>query len=282
MVTGRTSGEDRGSPQAETASSHRRAVERVAGAMREGKDGPLSLRDMADIAHLSPFHFARVFKAVTGVPPGEFSAALRLGEAKRLLLTTDLSVGEICFEVGYESLGTFTSRFARLVGATPGEVRRLPEELGRALENARGPSLPRTPLRRGAGVAFRVAGPCPEGALIFAGLFPGAVPQGRPVAGAVVAAPGTYRMAPVPDGPYHLMAAALPFPEDPLEMLLPGDALRVGRGQDPVTVRGGRSGGVADVALRPPRTTDPPVVVALPALFLEWLGSGKYARQTAR
>src|SRR3712207_9510802 len=73
----------------------RPAVERVVGVMREGTDGPLSLRDMADVAHLSPYHFARVFKEVTGVPPGEFSAALRLERAKRLLLRSEEHTSEL-------------------------------------------------------------------------------------------------------------------------------------------------------------------------------------------
>ena len=251
-------------------------------AMREGTDGSLTLRDMADVACLSPFHFARVFKAVTGIPPGEFLGALRLERAKRLLLSTDLSVAEVCFEVGYESPGTFTSRFTRLVGVTPGRVRRLPEELGSAFEAvpefgeaARASAVP------GGGVVFR-AGPCPEVALIFVGLFPGVIPQGRPVTGTVLNEPGVGRLSSVPDGLYHLMAAALPFSDNPSKLLLPGDALRVGRGEHPVPVRGGRFEDVVDVKLRPLRNTDPPVLVALPALFLERLGSGKGPRQRAR
>ena len=247
--------------------------------MREGTDGPLSLRDMADVAHLSPFHFARVFKGVTGISPGEFSGALRLERAKRLLLTTDLSVADVCFEVGYESLGTFTARFARLVGVPPGRMRRLPEELDSVLGEAREPDpTPRTSVASEEAVAFRIGGPYPEGAVIFAGLFPGFIPQGRPTAGEILSSPGVHRITAAPDGRYHLMAAAVPFSHDPLDLLLPGDALRVGRGERPITVRRGRSGAVAVVTLRPPRTTDPPVLVALPALFLEWLGSGRYPR----
>ena len=268
-------------PDRHANASHRPAVERVVTAIRAGADDPLSLRDMADIAHLSPFHFARVFKGVTGIPPGEFSAALRLERAKRLLLMTDLSVGEVCFEVGYESLGTFTTRFTRLVGVPPGRMRRLPEELGRALGGTREPvPAARDGAARGgapdAGVAFRIGGPYPEGAVIFAGLFPGAIPQGRPAAGGILSSPGVHRIAPVPDDTYHLMAAAVPLLEDPLGFLLPGDALRVGRGACPIPVRGGRFGGVLDVELRPLRATDPPVLVALPALLLDWLRSREH------
>ena len=270
-------------PHRDNATLHRPAVERVVAAMRDdGADGPLSLRDMADVACLSPYHFSRVFKGVTGVPPGEFMGALRLERAKRLLLSTDLSVGEICFEVGYESLGTFTSRFTRLVGVPPGRMRRLPEALGSASEAVREfEPTPRASALPDGGVVFR-AGPYLERALIFVGLFPGVIPQGRPVAGTVLNKPGVGRLSPVPDGLYRLMAAALPYSDDPSKLLLPGDALRVGRGEHPVLVRGGRYEEVADVKLRPLRSTDPPVLVALPALFLERLGFGKGPRQRAR
>lgn len=107
--------------------AHRLAVERVIAAMRERVGDALPLPTMAEIAHLSPYHFARVFWQVTRIPPGEFLSALRLERAEQLLLTTDLSVAEIYFEVGYNSLGKFTTRFTGLVGLYPGRVRGLPE-----------------------------------------------------------------------------------------------------------------------------------------------------------
>jgi hypothetical protein len=68
------------------------------------------------------------------------------------------------------------------------------------------------------------------------------------------------------------MAAALPLTEDPLNLLMPGAALRVGRGQSPVVVQAGQSIGRSDVEMRAPRATDPPILVSLPALLLEHLG----------
>ena len=100
------------------------------------------------------------------------------------------------------------------------------------------------------------------------GLFLGPVRRGLPVAGAILTSPGACRLAPVPDGRYHLMAAALPCSEDPLESLLPGAALRVGRAREPVLVRAGRASNAVNVEMRPARTTDPPVLLALPALLL--------------
>src|ERR687894_27146 len=136
----------------DVGASHRATVERVVTEMRDRVDATLSLRAMAEIAHLSPHHFARTFRRVTGIPPGAFLGALRLQRAKELLLTTDLSASEVCYEVGYASLGTFTSRFTQLVGVSPGRMRRLTEELSAALDGATGarkPPLPPEPENAG-------------------------------------------------------------------------------------------------------------------------------------
>lgn len=246
-------------------------VERVLAAMRQREDGTLCLRTMAEMANLSPYHFARTFRKITGAPPGELLTAWRLERAKQLLLSTDLGVAEICYEVGYGSVGTFTSRFKELVGLSPGGMRRLPEELHAVLGRAESAVSPASAAPAESGVAFRVHGPGLAGSMIFAGLFPTAIPQGRPAAGMILGAGGTYRLHPVPDGRYYLMAAALPRSEEPAKLLLPGDALRVGRARAPLTVRGGRTAEASDVAMRPVRDTDPPILIALPALLLERL-----------
>ena len=90
-------------------------------AERLGED--LTLEDMASAASMSVYHFARVFREQVGVPPATYLAALRLTEAKRLLTQTSLSVTNICYQVGYTSVGTFTSRFTQLVGVSPGQFR---------------------------------------------------------------------------------------------------------------------------------------------------------------
>lgn len=248
----------------ETAARHGQAVERVIAVMREETDEPPTLEAMSEIAYLSPYHFARVFRRVTGVPPGEFLAALRLERAKELLLTTDLSASEVCYEVGYTSLGTFTTRFTRLVGVSPGRMRHLPEVLHDAAGTPREDSLSSSGMP---GVEFNIRGQDLAGRWMFAGLFPGAIPQRQPVAGTLLDAPGLHLFPFVPDGCYQLMAAALPRSENPLDSLLPGDSLRVGRGPAPVVVHRGRAPGIVDLEMRATRATDPPVLLALPALL---------------
>jgi AraC-like DNA-binding protein len=79
----------------------------------------LTLPEIATAACLSPFHFLRGFKAVFRVTPHEYLSACRVERAKFLLERTDLPVTEICFSVGFESLGSFSSWFTRLTGSSP-------------------------------------------------------------------------------------------------------------------------------------------------------------------
>lgn len=96
---------------------HAPALERVVAAMYRDEGSALCLPTMAEIANLSPYHFARTFRGVTGVPPGEFLTAVRLERAKHLLLGTDLNVAEVCFEVGYGAWGPSRPAFPVVVGA---------------------------------------------------------------------------------------------------------------------------------------------------------------------
>jgi AraC-like DNA-binding protein len=71
--------------------------------------GRFTLEDGARQACLSPFHFNRLFTRAFGETPHEFVTRLRIDTAKRMLLTANQSVTEICFEVGYKSLGSFSA-----------------------------------------------------------------------------------------------------------------------------------------------------------------------------
>ena len=84
----------------------------------------VTLEKAASQACLSPFHFNRMFALVFGETPHEFVTRMRVEEAKRLLLAENHSVTDICFEVGYESLGSFSARFRSLTGFAPSEFRR--------------------------------------------------------------------------------------------------------------------------------------------------------------
>ena len=84
---------------------------------------PLDLDAMALEAGYSRFHFARAFTAAYGETPRTYLTRRRIERAKTLLRTANLSVTEICFLVGFSSLGSFSTRFRDLVGQTPSEYR---------------------------------------------------------------------------------------------------------------------------------------------------------------
>lgn len=254
--------------QVSTAASHRLAVERVLHAMRERIHEPLSLEDMADIALLSPYHFCRIFHRIVGIPPGEFLAALRLAEAQRLLLMTSLSVTDICFELGYASLGSFTTRFTQLVGLPPRHLRNLAEDFTwpslETLHDYNTSVFCSVPFHR----CFWGSVSAPEtfAGLIYVGLFSKPLPQGQPVRCTLLSRPGPYFIKSVPDGCYYVLAAALPLSGSPLAYLLPDSGLLVGIGQEALVMHNGTMSGQPDIMLRPPQLTDPPIVMALPFL----------------
>jgi AraC-like DNA-binding protein len=84
---------------------------------------PLTLDAMASAANLSKFHFARAFAAAYGETPRAYFTRRRIERAKNLLRAANLTVTEICYLVGFESLGSFSARFRRLVGQSPSEYR---------------------------------------------------------------------------------------------------------------------------------------------------------------
>jgi len=80
---------------------------------------PLDIAAIARAAFMSPGHFSRQFRAAYGETPYSYLMTRRIERAKALLRRGDLSVTEVCLEVGCTSLGSFSARFTELVGETP-------------------------------------------------------------------------------------------------------------------------------------------------------------------
>ena len=85
---------------------------------------PLDLGDLAAAAGVSRYHFLRSFAATYGKTPSVYLAERRIERAQDLLRATNLTVTEVCMAVGYTSLGSFSSKFRRLVGMSPSSTRR--------------------------------------------------------------------------------------------------------------------------------------------------------------
>ena len=85
---------------------------------------PLDVEALARDAHMSAGHLSRQFRLAYGESPYSYLMTRRIERAMALLRSGDLSVTEVCFEVGCSSLGTFSTRFSELVGMPPSAYRR--------------------------------------------------------------------------------------------------------------------------------------------------------------
>jgi AraC family transcriptional regulator len=101
-----------------------RRIRRSVELMHSQLDQDLTLKTLAAVSYLSPFHFARLFKKLTGASPHNYLAGIRATRAQLLLAETDLSVTEIGARVGYLSGSHFTKAFRLATGATPREFRK--------------------------------------------------------------------------------------------------------------------------------------------------------------
>jgi AraC-like DNA-binding protein len=253
--------------RADTITSRRAAVERAIAAMAETLDSPMSLKALARKSWVSASHLDHVFRQFTGSSPRQFMGALRLQKAKQLLLTTRSKVIDTCLEVGFSSVGTFSYRFAELVGVSPVQLRKLAGY--RILEHINGLKGFATTSPRDAhqGVSGELAGPASFSGTIFIGLFTTPIPQGHPAACVVMSQPGRFAIPNVPDGEYYGFGVAFPLSDNPLTYFDNDAALRASSHPKVIYITRGRCATDLRFELRPPDLTDPPILVAIPALL---------------
>ena len=101
-----------------------RRIRRAIELMHAHLNRELPLEEIAAAAYLSPFHFARLFKKLTGASPHAYLATLRSTHAQNLLAETDLSISEVSARVGYSSSSHFTKAFRQSTGLTPRAFRK--------------------------------------------------------------------------------------------------------------------------------------------------------------
>ena len=108
-------------------------LRRVADHIDANLGGELRLGELSGVVHMSPFHFARLFKRTAGVPPHRFVVRRRVDRAIELLAGGEHPIGEIARLVGFGTPSHFTTVFRRITGVTPTEYRRgRGERTGRA------------------------------------------------------------------------------------------------------------------------------------------------------
>ena len=249
-----------------TLEAHQVSIERVIGYMKTHLEEPLNLDHFAQVAAISKFHFVKVFEETTGTTPYHFLACLRIQRAKERLLHSKASITEICMEVGYASLGSFSQTFSELVGVSPKEFRAMPARLT-LLEFTKAAKRWIAGYRTPAGPQLIgvIEAPAKPRGFIFVGTFTRGVPQGVPASGTVLLRPGAFQIEKPSSPEFHLLAALIPFSAKLTEMVanLPVGLVASQRSQCL------ESGGLNKIRmrLRPMRVSDPPILIALPALL---------------
>jgi AraC family transcriptional regulator len=239
------------------------AEERAIRFIYERYSEPLSLANIADSATLSRFHFCRTFRDATGVTPGRFLSAIRIYQAKRMLLNTRMNVTDIAFAVGYNSLGSFSNHFTDSVGLAPGRFRRVVQSGGLKMPRPRrAPSSPHATVT--GTIVFPRGYSCGR---VYLGAFDTPIVQRQPAADVVIEAPDTaepcsFQLTGVPHGTWFLRAVAVADNTDPEPWTR--RTLLVG-GAGPVTVAADAVIS-ARIELRTRRSTDLPILLALPDL----------------
>jgi AraC family transcriptional regulator len=94
-------------------------LRRVTEYIQQNLDKDLTLAELAAVVCMSPYHFARLFKGRTGVPPHRFVVRQRIARAREVLTTPDLSIAEISRLIGFRTPSHFTTVFRRALGITP-------------------------------------------------------------------------------------------------------------------------------------------------------------------
>jgi AraC-like DNA-binding protein len=100
-----------------------RRLLRARDSMDRGYAEALDVRAVAAVAHISQAHFSRCFRSVFGETPHRYLQRRRVERSMFLLRETDRSITDICFDVGFGSLGTFSRTFREIVGESPSDYR---------------------------------------------------------------------------------------------------------------------------------------------------------------
>jgi transcriptional regulator GlxA family with amidase domain len=95
------------------------AIRRVRDHLDQHYATPITLTELATLAGMSKFHLIRTFRTAYGETPIRYLSRRRIERAQSLLRHANLTVTEVCVEVGFSSLGSFSSRFTALVGESP-------------------------------------------------------------------------------------------------------------------------------------------------------------------
>jgi AraC-like DNA-binding protein len=92
--------------------------------LEQGYATPITIQHLSHEVALSPYYLIRLFRRIYKQTPHQYLIQVRISRAKELLSHSDLSITEICADVGFESLGSFSALFSKTVGISPSAYRR--------------------------------------------------------------------------------------------------------------------------------------------------------------
>ncbi|WP_316569307.1 AraC family transcriptional regulator [Neobacillus sp. YIM B06451] len=233
----------------------------------------ITLDKLASHVSYSPYHFSRIFKEETGLPPLYFVSSMRLQRAKELLLNTNMSVRDISLEIGQQSLGTFTTRFTNSVGVTPAHFRNTQDEaeiLLNSLQRLDGKTDPLHSAKNPLSVKGTVFTDEEFEGVILVGLFPKPIPEGMPLYGTLLFSLGEFQFNNVKPGLYYLFATSVSWGMDPRSFLIPHTTLRY-KPTGPILVNGNEQVPHQDLHLRAAQLDDPPILISIPRLMNNFL-----------
>lgn len=248
---------------------HTQTVEKVIRYMYQHYDQELTLEDLAKVSSYSPFHFNRIFQSVTGIPPMRFLSYIRLQKAKEHLSHTNNSIDYISSRIGYESPTTFTTKFKESTGSvTPLKFRKeslsYVDLLYSADDGLGEEKRSFNSLHGSIKVPERFSG------IIFVGVFKEPIPKGVPTYCKIMKKSGEFRIDGIENGIYYIFSVAFSWFDNPLEYFLMKHSIR-GSSNGPVFIQQDRVIGETNIVLRPPKITDPPILVSLPQLVAKMI-----------
>lgn len=183
------------------------AVEQAIDSMRQDLWCPEGIRGIAADCFYSKFHFTREFSRITGTTARRYLAALRLQRAKELLTSSSFSVADASGLVGYESVGTFSTRFSQLVGMAP-RTWRACNGAAVPLDEIHGPG---TGVIRGKVSIGDIPGIHSD---VFVGAFEDSIIQGTPLACVRLDGSGSFELRGLPEGQWSINAVVYAHHQD--------------------------------------------------------------------
>ncbi|AST90971.1 helix-turn-helix domain-containing protein [Sutcliffiella cohnii] len=236
--------------------------------MKEHLDKEITSEGIALHVGYSPYHFSRVFKEVTGIPPRHYLSALRIEAGKQRLVNSSDSILKAVLKAGFRSTGTFSSKFKQFVGLSPKQFQKNIEPLHRFVHDYDSSTILQPLEALAPSVTCEVKAPPDFKGIIFVGLFPRPIPDQAPVVGTAF----DYResictFSNVPKGKYYVLSAAIAKGVNPKHYFVLSHALR-GIAENTVDTQL-HSTSFTEVVLREPLPYDPPILINLPKLLFD-------------